>query len=70
MGSERRDIWTKRASLRELCGGGWRWGARARLYADPVGGLGLAVEMEARMTEMKSEPLGPLGKALVSLATA
>lgn len=65
MGSERRDIWTKRASLRELCGG-----ARARLYAGPVGGLGLAVAMEARMTEMKSEPLGPLGKALVSLATA
>lgn len=50
----------------------WRveMGARARMYADPVGGLGLAVAMEAKMTEMKSEPLGPLGKALVSLATA
>lgn len=68
MGSERRDIWTKHASLRSSVGVGGDGSQSQAVYR--CSGWSGAVAMEARMTEMKSEPLNPLGKALVSLATA
>lgn len=50
----------------------WGWaevGTRTGLCADPVGDLGLAVAMEERMAEMKSEPLGRSGKGIGKLGS-